>query len=310
MILQARGSAIQPPIAPPPTVHAASLHQLFSTPTIFPPLDYPNQLEQIPQSEIKSSFLPDCTYFESARHATFQTCPISGLCITSSPPPFYAQNSSVSPLQPRSISQDGHSLYNSMSMGSTCLSEAVENGAVKCNPVSPISLSVCDTASDMPIISPTSDAVKMGSLDFINAKDENFIWDFSTVAVDGLNNMSNEQQPWNMTFHDTKLHESIEHEDHFERLQLSHISTVQSLFDSEIISPESLSLSPQKKENPSEGYFYHVLKSAVQIWDDADNLHKVPPEFVDCITQEIMQDPVITADGHSYERSAIEKWLK
>ena len=53
-----------------------------------------------------------------------------------------------------------------------------------------------------------------------------------------------------------------------------------------------------------------MLKSAVQIWDDADNLHKVPPEFVDCITQEIMQDPVITADGHSYERSAIEKWLK
>ena len=28
------------------------------------------------------------------------------------------------------------------------------------------------------------------------------------------------------------------------------------------------------------------------------------------ITQEIMEDPVVCADGHSYERSAIEKWLQ
>eukprot|EP00897_Mesotaenium_endlicherianum_P005131 jgi/Mesen1/4646/ME000241S03685 len=36
----------------------------------------------------------------------------------------------------------------------------------------------------------------------------------------------------------------------------------------------------------------------------------VPSDFVDCITREVMSDPVITADGHSYERSAIEHWLK
>ncbi|CAI5521754.1 unnamed protein product [Closterium sp. Naga37s-1] len=41
-----------------------------------------------------------------------------------------------------------------------------------------------------------------------------------------------------------------------------------------------------------------------EMWDE-----DVPPAFVDCITQEIMRDPVITADGHSYERAAIEKWL-
>eukprot|EP00271_Cylindrocystis_brebissonii_P008177 TRINITY_DN22182_c0_g1_i1.p1 TRINITY_DN22182_c0_g1~~TRINITY_DN22182_c0_g1_i1.p1 ORF type:complete len:1092 (-),score=169.38 TRINITY_DN22182_c0_g1_i1:27-3302(-) len=35
----------------------------------------------------------------------------------------------------------------------------------------------------------------------------------------------------------------------------------------------------------------------------------VPLEFVDCITQDIMRDPVFTADGHSYERCAIEAWL-
>ena len=28
------------------------------------------------------------------------------------------------------------------------------------------------------------------------------------------------------------------------------------------------------------------------------------------ITQEVMEDPVVCADGHSYERSAIEKWLQ
>lgn len=28
------------------------------------------------------------------------------------------------------------------------------------------------------------------------------------------------------------------------------------------------------------------------------------------ITREIMEDPVVTADGHSYERRAIEEWLQ
>ena len=28
------------------------------------------------------------------------------------------------------------------------------------------------------------------------------------------------------------------------------------------------------------------------------------------ITQELMEDPVIAADGHTYERSAIQRWLQ
>ncbi|XP_024528652.1 mitogen-activated protein kinase kinase kinase kinase 4-like isoform X1 [Selaginella moellendorffii] len=36
----------------------------------------------------------------------------------------------------------------------------------------------------------------------------------------------------------------------------------------------------------------------------------VPPEFLDCITRDIMVDPVTTADGHSYDRSTIKAWLK
>jgi small GTP-binding protein len=35
-----------------------------------------------------------------------------------------------------------------------------------------------------------------------------------------------------------------------------------------------------------------------------------PEEFCCPITQELMRDPVLAADGHSYDRSAIEAWLK
>ena len=34
-----------------------------------------------------------------------------------------------------------------------------------------------------------------------------------------------------------------------------------------------------------------------------------PNEFVCPITQELMHDPVLAADGFAYERSAIERWL-
>ncbi|EOD17969.1 hypothetical protein EMIHUDRAFT_61507, partial [Emiliania huxleyi CCMP1516] len=34
-----------------------------------------------------------------------------------------------------------------------------------------------------------------------------------------------------------------------------------------------------------------------------------PDDFICPITTEIMSDPVVAADGQSYERSAIERWL-
>ena len=37
---------------------------------------------------------------------------------------------------------------------------------------------------------------------------------------------------------------------------------------------------------------------------------EVPKPFVCPITQEIMKDPVILSDGHTYERDAIEKWFE
>ena len=35
-----------------------------------------------------------------------------------------------------------------------------------------------------------------------------------------------------------------------------------------------------------------------------------PDEFVCPITQEIMIDPVVIADGHTHERGAIETWMQ
>lgn len=37
---------------------------------------------------------------------------------------------------------------------------------------------------------------------------------------------------------------------------------------------------------------------------------QVPDEFRCCITQDLMERPVITSDGHTYERAAIAKWLE
>jgi len=39
-------------------------------------------------------------------------------------------------------------------------------------------------------------------------------------------------------------------------------------------------------------------------------LIEVPQEFICCITEEIMEDPVCTVDGHTYERASILKWFE
>ena len=40
-----------------------------------------------------------------------------------------------------------------------------------------------------------------------------------------------------------------------------------------------------------------------------DVVLRPPALFPDIIPQDIMQDPVLAADGFSYERAAIEEWL-
>jgi hypothetical protein len=41
-----------------------------------------------------------------------------------------------------------------------------------------------------------------------------------------------------------------------------------------------------------------------------DRAQRIPDGFLCPITQDVMKDPVILADGHSYERKAIIDWLK
>ena len=52
-----------------------------------------------------------------------------------------------------------------------------------------------------------------------------------------------------------------------------------------------------------------MSKSTSSSYLDDDDFGDAP-EFLVCpITQEVMDDPVITSDGHTFERSAIEAWL-
>lgn len=37
---------------------------------------------------------------------------------------------------------------------------------------------------------------------------------------------------------------------------------------------------------------------------------KIRDEFICPITYELMRDPVVASDGHTYEKAAIDKWLK
>ena len=37
---------------------------------------------------------------------------------------------------------------------------------------------------------------------------------------------------------------------------------------------------------------------------------EIPRQFICPITHELMKDPVFTCDGITYERNAVEKWLK
>ena len=44
--------------------------------------------------------------------------------------------------------------------------------------------------------------------------------------------------------------------------------------------------------------------------EDEDSYSDAPNEFLCPITQGIMEDPVITCDGHTYEKEAISEWLE
>jgi hypothetical protein len=53
-----------------------------------------------------------------------------------------------------------------------------------------------------------------------------------------------------------------------------------------------------------------ALESAIEKLKSTVIKKKIPEEFLCPITHEIMKDPVVTSDGNTYERQAIEQWLK
>lgn len=331
----------QPPIAPPST-HTASLHQLFSSPTIFPPLDLAanlaSQNEQLLQGNIKASFRPEHTFFETPACVSFQSC--TALSVPPSPATAVPVQGSLLSPQQLTVSVDNGALHymdvsqHSRSLGPASFADTAKPTVVHCSPVSPHTISVSDTApSDVNIdLSPNSFSLKSDVSNFCLERQDAVSWELPPVCLEKSDDINEEahERMWSTLAPCTRQVpgqlEPFKDKDP-DAFQLPHLSTVQSLFDSEILLPDSLSLSPQKEgsvlqngDSKTYGTQLFDRKSlwsdisafnpAVQIWDDSDSHQKLPPEFVDCITQEIMKDPVITADGHSYERSAIEKWLK
>jgi len=53
-----------------------------------------------------------------------------------------------------------------------------------------------------------------------------------------------------------------------------------------------------------------AAKAAAAAKEAAADADEPPDDLICPITQELMNDPVIAADGHTYERVAIERWLK
>ncbi|KAH7428593.1 hypothetical protein KP509_09G007800 [Ceratopteris richardii] len=320
----------QPPIAPPST-QTGALHQLFSSPTIFPPLDLTHNLvshsQQMLHGEIQSPFGSGHTFFEAPVCANFQSC--TGVSTSSSPcTPAPVLDSLFAP-QHLTESSDEGSLHSTF-LGSSSFPDFDNSMDVQCSSMSTHTLSVPDGTnfSLNKCVSPHPQFVNSNMANLCFEVPDDGSWELSSISLekmDGTGESGQERSLDMLTPCDKKLPKELEHasDKMLDSFQLPHISTVESLFDSEILLPESLALSPQTGSNlqngdhmkyNGQGFDGKSLWSAYsaafsQIWDDADNNQKLPPEFVDCITQEIMRDPVITADGHSYERTAIEKWL-
>ena len=80
------------------------------------------------------------------------------------------------------------------------------------------------------------------------------------------------------------------------------------------IPKQLLQLMQQCVETSSETSFSVLVVSLQSVYEDQVNSFKekkkaIPDGFLCPITQDIMKDPVILADGHSYERKAITDWL-
>jgi len=58
------------------------------------------------------------------------------------------------------------------------------------------------------------------------------------------------------------------------------------------------------------GVILSIKKSNFRVFNREPKDEDIPEEFLCCITKEMIRQPVITSDGHTYDRSAITEWLQ
>ncbi|MCO5584597.1 hypothetical protein L7F22_038528 [Adiantum nelumboides] len=281
---QVRGTAIQPPIAPP-AVHADPLQQLFSTPSLFSPMDLCASVnfssEQKPQNETKHVFLPEHTFFEAQNFS-----PVADSFTSPFGSPSFQRILDTEVSFPHPSFEEAGSTFtepNVIPYGSV-LSDTPYSG----QPAYAVGSTVETLSFDVSHVSDiaaTKDASMPLSL-------------LSSLKVTNLDSPANKDNvlPWD------NAHEAA--------LQLPPFSTMEALFETDLFTSDKVKEDVLVEGVPGSDQSSLMSALDVRVWDDTDGGQKLPAEFVDCITQEIMEDPVITADGHSYERTAIEKWLK
>eukprot|EP01087_Luapelamoeba_hula_P022770 TRINITY_DN8241_c0_g1_i1.p1 TRINITY_DN8241_c0_g1~~TRINITY_DN8241_c0_g1_i1.p1 ORF type:complete len:756 (+),score=147.38 TRINITY_DN8241_c0_g1_i1:39-2306(+) len=71
----------------------------------------------------------------------------------------------------------------------------------------------------------------------------------------------------------------------------------------------STTTTTSKSKRPAKKKQAKTPKKVVEDTADDDD-DDIPEAFLCPITQDIMEDPVLTCDGHTYERSAIQEWLQ
>lgn len=80
---------------------------------------------------------------------------------------------------------------------------------------------------------------------------------------------------------------------------------VQQRNNNQAAAPASSSVSQAGNRN---GFFSQASSFAAASAQQAVAVNEIPNEYICPITQEIMQDPVVAADGRSYERVALQNW--
>lgn len=76
------------------------------------------------------------------------------------------------------------------------------------------------------------------------------------------------------------------------------------------VGPRPQATRQRRYDDPSEAELVHRRARAEEEHPHAEEIKKRFPSMVCPITHDIFRDPVVASDGHTYERSAIERWFE